>query len=43
VCAQDWMRLAGQPIPIEENIDEVENFEKDKFYNILKINCITLI
>ncbi|XP_031131824.1 E3 ubiquitin-protein ligase AIRP1-like [Ipomoea triloba] len=29
VCAQDWLRLANQPISIEENIDDVERIEKE--------------
>ncbi|XP_031120883.1 zinc finger BED domain-containing protein RICESLEEPER 2-like [Ipomoea triloba] len=29
VCAQDWLRLHNQPLSVEENIDEVEKFEKE--------------
>nr|GMD50588.1 zinc finger BED domain-containing protein RICESLEEPER 2-like [Ipomoea batatas] len=28
VYAQDWLRLPNQPLFVEENIDEVEKFEK---------------
>ena len=31
ICTQDWIRVASQPISIEESIDELENFEKGKF------------
>ncbi|XP_019156380.1 PREDICTED: zinc finger BED domain-containing protein RICESLEEPER 2-like [Ipomoea nil] len=29
VCAHDWLRLANQPIYVEENIDDVERIEKE--------------
>ncbi|XP_019179046.1 PREDICTED: zinc finger BED domain-containing protein RICESLEEPER 2-like [Ipomoea nil] len=29
VCAQDWLRLANQPISVEENIEDVERIEKE--------------
>ncbi|XP_031131905.1 zinc finger BED domain-containing protein RICESLEEPER 2-like [Ipomoea triloba] len=29
VCAQDWLRLHNQSLSVEENIDEVEKFEKE--------------
>ncbi|XP_019197735.1 PREDICTED: zinc finger BED domain-containing protein RICESLEEPER 2-like [Ipomoea nil] len=29
ICAQDWLRLTNQPLKVEENIDEVEKFEKE--------------
>ncbi|XP_031099749.1 zinc finger BED domain-containing protein DAYSLEEPER-like [Ipomoea triloba] len=29
VCAQDWLRLANQPISVKENIDDVERIEKE--------------
>ncbi|CAH9094800.1 unnamed protein product [Cuscuta europaea] len=35
ICAQDWLRLAHQPISIEENIDEVERLEKSITFIVL--------
>ncbi|XP_019161967.1 PREDICTED: zinc finger BED domain-containing protein RICESLEEPER 2-like [Ipomoea nil] len=29
VCTQDWLRLPNTPISIEENIEELERFEKE--------------
>ena len=28
VCTQDWLRESNEPISLEENLDELENFEK---------------
>ncbi|KAJ9542181.1 hypothetical protein OSB04_028687 [Centaurea solstitialis] len=29
ICTQDWLRGPNQPIAVEENIDEIEKFEKE--------------
>ena len=28
VCTSDWLRMANKPISVEENLDELEKFER---------------
>ena len=34
ICTQDWLRSSSADILVEEEINEIENFEKGKFVNI---------
>ena len=34
ICTQDWLRLSSADIFVEEEINEIENFEKGKFVYI---------
>ena len=35
ICSQDWLRKSGNPVSVEEALDEVENFEKGNFWKFL--------
>ena len=28
VCTQDWLRGPSEPVPVEENLEDLEKFEK---------------
>ena len=34
ICTQDWLKLSSADIFVEEEINEIENFEKGKFVYI---------
>ena len=41
ICTQDWLRLSSDDIFFEEEISEIDNFEKGKFVYIFHyFNCI---
>ena len=35
ICSQDWLRKSGNPVSVEDVLDEVENFEKGNFSKVL--------